>query len=84
MTVIKLGHNKVYQKGKGLIKKCGRTILSFWTLPDIQILGSVKLLLDIKDLAPEMRVTFDTVGNLFIGVADSCRTTTIQLPAYCR
>ena len=81
---IKVRADNVYQKAEGLIEKCGKAILIFRSLPDSQALGSVQLLLSIKDLAPEMRVIFDTVGNLFIGVADGCRATITQLPAYFR
>ena len=41
-------------------------------------------LLDIEDLPPEMGVVVDTVGNLFIGVADGRRTPATQLAAYFR
>jgi hypothetical protein len=38
------------------------------------ITGRIEFLLDIEDLAFEVRVVIDSIGHLFISVTDSSRT----------
>ena len=64
---------KSYQKETGVIKKIWAAGEDFAELLISLVAGGIELLLDIEDLAFQMRVVVDSVGHLFIGITDGCR-----------